>query len=86
VDRGILRRQHRPRACSIAGHSSTRRSLADKTRVNRMVNLIGSFVGGWVGWWLGEQKDIAWAMSLGLLGSIAGLVVARRLLARYLED
>ena len=51
-----------------------------------MMNVIGASVGGWAGWWVGDHRNLTWALLLSLIGSVAGMIVGRRLLARYLDD
>jgi uncharacterized membrane protein YeaQ/YmgE (transglycosylase-associated protein family) len=44
----------------------------------RMLYLALSLMGGWIGWALGDRFGVMAAMFLGLIGTAAGVYLARR--------
>jgi uncharacterized membrane protein YeaQ/YmgE (transglycosylase-associated protein family) len=47
--------------------------------VTKLIGLVGSFVGGTIGWWLGDFIGVMTAFMLSVVGTAAGLYLARRL-------
>ena len=45
--------------------------------------ILGTFVGGWIGWWVGEQMGLTTAFILSMVGTGAGLYLARRIIRDY---
>ncbi|HET6680749.1 MAG TPA: hypothetical protein VFG84_06075 [Gemmatimonadaceae bacterium] len=48
--------------------------------MNKLVSWLGLTVGGWIGWAIGAPVSIFTAFVLSMVGTGAGLYVARRLI------
>lgn len=48
--------------------------------MNKIILMTGMSAGGWAGWWLGSPVGFMAAFVLSVLGTAAGIVVARRLI------
>jgi hypothetical protein len=46
---------------------------------------LGAILGGWVGWWLGTKVNFATGFFLSIVGTGAGLYLARRWVRDYLS-
>jgi hypothetical protein len=49
--------------------------------MSKLLSLIGAIVGGAAGWWLGRLVGIMTAFCLSVVGTAAGVYVARRIAA-----
>jgi hypothetical protein len=56
------------------------RRRALDTSMNKLVSWLGLTVGGWIGWAIGAPVSIFTAFVLSMVGTGAGLYVARRLI------
>ncbi|MFO0980275.1 MAG: hypothetical protein U1E76_00790 [Planctomycetota bacterium] len=53
--------------------------------MNKLIGFLGATLGSWAGWSLGELRDVTWAFALGVVGTVLGLYLSRRLVARLLS-
>jgi F0F1-type ATP synthase assembly protein I len=51
--------------------------------MTRLAGFIGSAVGGTIGWWLGAYVGTMTAFMLSIVGTGAGIYVARRVVSAY---
>lgn len=47
----------------------------------KLLGFVGSFVGGSIGWWLGALVGVMTAFMLSIVGTGAGIYLARRMAA-----
>lgn len=47
--------------------------------MEKMTGFLGMSVGGWIGWWAGAHVGFMTAFMVSMVGTGAGLYVARRL-------
>lgn len=52
--------------------------------MTRLLSFIGATLGGSLGWWLGERWGMMTAFLLGVVGTAAGVYLARRWFADYI--
>ena len=50
----------------------------------KVTGFIGATIGGAAGWWLGAHAGVMTAFFLSILGTAAGVYIARRWLGDYL--
>ena len=53
--------------------------------MSKLIGWVGATIGGAIGWWLGARVGIMTAFMVSIVGTGAGLYIARRFFSDYLS-